>query len=435
MPFRARLLTTCRIAGCCALAACSDGSSTGDGTLAPGAGDAKGKDAEAHPTRALCSSCTSPEPIQLGGETSEFDGVDARNPSSGSTRPPPAQTAHDLADPELARWLELVEGAQELPLRWREGFHEAGISGHAERTQVSFEITALRAFDLRFADSPDSYLQLDVAVHLLTADRALEASFENSLLLALTRDGDELARSRPNSPVIPLEQARGALDLNLDPGREMKGGLSLSLAFSPAGARGQLSAAVQYPEEPARRLITGSFPDDGCGLTELPIELEARPDGFAQSASSSLQTVAAALRNAPGAPSADPTLQTLTLALGAAERACRGDSGTILYAPLRLSDGAIQLLQDARIELSADAIGGVAGAQLWTRRQYIAADQLNALTGIVPPAEAAGAAYLAPRVHLVLSASDELFGELLLEPLDTSTPTSPLRWCSGDACD
>lgn len=435
MSFRARLLATCLIAGGSALAACSDGSDPDEGTLAPGAGDPAGNDAEGHPTRAICPGCTSPEPIELGGETSEFDGVDSRNPSSGSPGPRPTKTAHDLADPALARWLELIEGAHELPLRWREGFLAAGISGHAEMTKVSFEITALSAFDLKFESSPDRLLQLDVAVQLLTADRALEASFENALLLTRASDGSELARSWGYRPVVPLEQARGTLDLNLDPEREVKGGVSLSLAISRAGARGQLTAAVQYPEEPVRRLITGSFPDDGCGLAESPIELGADPDGFAQSASKSLEAVAAALRNAPGGPTADATLQTLTLALGAAEHACRSDSGTILYAPMRLSDGAFDLKQDARIELGADAKGGVASARLWTRRQFIAGDRLGALTGILPAAETAGAAYLAPRVYLLLSDSDSLFGELALELFDTSTSTLPLLWCSGDACD
>ena len=432
MHFRARLLMACLMAGCSSLAACSDGSASDDGTLAPGAGETSGKDADAPPTRVLCPGCKALEPIELGGETSEFDGVDGRNPGSGTAVSPFTRARHELADPALARWLELVEGTHELPLRWREGFLDAGSSGHAEQTAVSFEVTALRAFDVQFQGSPDTVLQLDVAVQLSTADRALETSFENTLLLALANDGSPRARSVESSPIVPLEQARGALDLKLDPERELKGALSLALQVSPAGARGQLRVSVQYPAEPVRRLLTGSFPDDGCGLDESPIELGSRADGFAHSPSSSLQTVAESLRNAPRAPSADATLQTLTLELGAAEQACRSGSQTLLYAPLRLSDGAIDLRQDARIELTPDDAGGSASARLWTRRQYLPGGQLSELTGIT---SAAAAAYLAPRVQIVLDGPGNLGGQLLLELFDARPATPLLRWCSGDACD
>ena len=428
MPFRARLLTTCLIAGCGALVACAEGSSPDD-TLAPGAGKAAGTDAEGHPTRAVCPQCTSQEPTQLGGETSEFDGVDGRQPDTDSdpVRPAGTRRERDLADLALAHWLHTVEGPHELPLRWRESFVDAGISGHAEQTSVSFDVTALRAFDVQFTGSGEHELQLEVAVQLLSADGALEASFENTLRLRVADDGSDQARS-VNSPIVPLEQARGSLDLNLDPDREVQGGLSLALAFAGDSVRGQLSASVQYPGEPARRLITGSFPDDGCGLDESPIELGATPDGFAQSASSSLQVVAGWLRDAPRSANARATLQGLRLELGTAQQACQSGSLLIVYAPLRLRGGGIDLRQDARVELTRDAAGGVGGAGLWTRRQYLPSDRLRALTGIVPSAEAAGASYIAPRVHLGLSNPDNLFGQLWLEPFDSGESTVPLSW-------
>jgi len=439
-----RLATACLLAGCWAIAACSDETPPGAGSAANPSGSnptsgTSPRDA-AQPAPSVCPTCQPVDgPLPLGGETSEFDGVIERGPASTAIPPPEIATPRPLSDPALARWLELVEGEREFSLRWRERFRDAGTSGHAPATRLVLSVSALRAFDVEFdAARPEPTVYLEVAVDLRSDDGAIDSSFVHLLdldHLGQYRGSEHAESARANAP-YPLSDWRGSLALGLDPEREVAGSVQLDLSFSSEHVRGRLTALVQYPLEPVRQLLTGSFPDDGCSVGEWPLPLDAEPEGLGQSLGSGLEGVAAALR-APSLSARDAAgaRQPLALELGAADHACAGAAGANVYAPLRLRSGALDLIQEARVQLRAGPVGEPLLAGLWTRREFVAADRLDALTRITPPAGATYAGYLAPRIQANLLAPDNVDGRLLLELFGSDAHPELLHWCSRDGCD
>jgi hypothetical protein len=417
------------IACCIAIAGCSADDDGRGGAPASGSKTPVTDDAAAP---SLCPSCSSTEPVALGGETQEFDGGRTVYRILSSTPRP-------LSDPELAPLLARVEGVHDLTFRWRESFLESGIGGYDEVTRIVLDVRALRAFDVQLdsAEHP-STVHIELAVDLSTADGALRGSVVHRVdahsVLVPAGSADIIT---DDGGAYPLQDFRGSLDLALDPGREVAAVLSVELLFSDRGVRGRLVSFVRYPPDRSRRVLVGAFPDDGCDVQEWPVLLDATPTAFeGHSLLESFEAVAAALNQGPLRPPTGPARADLTLEVGAAGHACQyWPSVASVHAPIRLQSGSVDLRAEVRIELKPNQLGGLPQAQLSTAPQFVPAERLYSLTGI-PLGDIPTSADVAPVIQTTFTETGGFVGALALDVFagNERSGRSWLGWCEGDGC-
>jgi hypothetical protein len=421
-----------RLVGCCiAIAGCSE-TGTAPGTAPqPGAEQPGPTTPGSVEKPSLCPACSTDEPQPLGGETSEFDGGRAVFGIVSSTPRP-------LSDPSLAPWFQRVEGEWELPFRWRERFLESGVAGYEESTSIVVSVRVLGASDVQFEPGAPiaASVRLDLSVDLHTTDGALQGTFLHTVdspsPLAPLGSNDGLSSS-----TIQLRDFRGSLDLALDPEREVAASLIVDLLFSDQGLRGRLATAVRYQGARTRHVLEGSFPDDGCGLEEWPVSLDAATGFEGDELRTALQSVASTLNaGSMSAGDLEGSTTEVALELGEPEHVCQYWPGLAsISAPLHVRSHDIDLRQQARVELRSASLGAPRG-HLLTTSPYMANDRLVALTGVQPTDVGAGV-YIAPIVQTTFTETGGFSGVLSLDILDGDERrgTNVLGWCGGDGCE
>jgi hypothetical protein len=406
-----------------------------------------------------------------GGEASEFGG----SVPLGYCPIEESVTSLALDREDVALELALAVGPHSVALRWRKEFPDPTIRGFDENTQLIVNVTPLTVEDVVCrtggaggyeAEGVDGSIlrRFQLSIELSTTDGAVRAEF--SAPFYPVRDGTRQGQPMlSGGAVLPLADAVGTLVIGIDPDlADSTQTLAIALGFDGEAPRGWLESRVTLPgpilggDTPRWSPVVGTFPppsdDPNCDAgTLVPLDeplasLGETPRAAYEAArgqfpSAPIQGIWVDELDASGEVG-DLPWADVTLRLGEPIRACAGQGGVAIHAPMLVETGDGRMRSEPEVVATIDRGLGWSGQRgdlslmLMSRSGWMLPAEFEPIAG-VSDLDLGEAEYASFSLFATFSSEDgRLQGDFSLvkwedyfaRPVDGTS----LHWCSEADC-